>query len=365
VSKNIKHRENQRDNGKTHANGIAPIALTKLSPTASQELGTVLEHLGVNLYSPPPIQYVAWAQQVGLFEAIDRIGAASLEEVCACTPLNEDGADALLGVLSSVHLVSRRMDCRYEMTEAAEEYFLSKSPYFIGRELAATRPLPSSYVNERHNFRGRVQNRLRLLLPRVRFGSRKRLRNQHVRNLPACTAAARTGDFADVACLVDIAGGSGTFSIPLALEYPEMRVVLTDLPQALGNIRPILADHNLSSRIELVGLNVLERPWSIPTCDGMFIGNFLHGFDDEACRAICQEARRHLAPGGKLWIHEMLWNTNKNGPLVTALANATLRCISGRQRTAAEVLEILSRAGFVNTYTLPTAMPFSLVLLCY
>jgi O-methyltransferase len=108
-------------------------------------------------------------------------------------------------------------------------------------------------------------------------------------------------------------------------------------------------------------MDAFAYPWKIPECDGIFIGNFLHGFPDEACVRICREAYERLEPGGKLWVHEMLWNANKDGPLITGLWNASMRVANGAQRTAEELKEILRAAGFESPYVVPSISPFSLL----
>ncbi len=147
--------------------------------------------------------------------------------------------------------------------------------------------------------------------------------------------------------MVDIAGGSGTCAIPLALEQPTMLSIRTEGPQALRGLRNILSAHGLEKRIAVRGFDALQRPWDIPDCDGIFIGNFLHGFDDNVCLDILHEARSRLSAGGQLWIHEMLWNDTRDGPLLTALWHAALRGVGpGRQRTGGEVSRLLELAGF-------------------
>lgn len=332
------------------------------SPTPSVPLGSVLERLGVNLYAPKPVQYVAWAQKEGLFRIIDGKGAASMTEIVAEARLNANGADAILGVLCALGLAKKSRSQHYSLTTAAQEYLLPDSPYFVGTEIKSKVPIPTPYVESSGSLNSRIWNSLRRAVPLFRFGSMRRLQNQHARNLPSCTVAARSTEFSTVNCMIDIAGGSGAFAIPLALKYPDMRIVLTDLPQAMKHIARIIARHNLSGQIELRAMNVLRRPWRVPRCDGMFIGNLLHGFDDSMCRLICGEAINHLVPGGRLWVHEMLWNDTGDASLVTALANATVRCNSGRQRTGIEIQRILACAGFEGLYSLPTAMPFSLIV---
>ena len=328
-------------------------------------LDTFVGRLGSVLYTRdyPINQYVIWADAAGLFELMERRGAVTIADVCSDTILNEEGSDALLGVLCALGLTTRSPAGRYAMTPDAREYCLQSSPYYVVDQLGARRkPLPRPYFARGMMWRQKIWWKLKGLLPSMRFGSPMRLLNQHARNLPACAAAVRTGEFRGVKCMIDIAGGSGTFSIPLALENQVERIVLAELPQALKNIRPYLVEHGLERRVELLGMNVLEYPWRIPACDGVFIGNFLHGFRDDVCRRVCEEAFRNLAPGGKLWIHEMIWNENKDGPVFTALMNAAMRKGPGLQRTAQEIVAILESAGFVDPYVVPTSGVFALIV---
>jgi hypothetical protein len=209
----------------------------------------------------------------------------------------------------------------------------------------------------------RIKLRWLGLLPLLRYGTRQRIENQHTRNLAACAAAVRTGEFAHAHRIVDIAGGSGVFAIPLLLEYPHKRVVLTELPRALPNIRPILAAHGVDDRVELRAMDAFHFPWDIPACDGIFMGNFAHGFSDEWVVRIFREAFDRLPDGGSIWLHEALWNDNREGPLITALWHASMKSAGqGGQRTAREWMSLLSKAGFVETRVVSTQSAFGLVV---
>ncbi len=341
------------------------VVLTAGFALPTQDLGALLAQLGCKLFTRDHtlIQYVAWSEQAGLFEFMNTRGAVTAAEVSQGTVLNANGADSLLGVLCALGLAMRDHAGHYSLRAAAREYFLRGSPFFIGDQFVARGgPIHRSYVDGKNGVLLRLRLKMLSRLPGLRFGSMIRLRNQHARNLAACATAVRTGEFGAVRCLVDIAGGSGTFSIPFALENPSARTVLAELPQALPNIRPFLREHGLESRVELLGMSVFDYPWKIPQCDGIFVGNFLHGFADETCVRVCREAFGCLSPGGKIWIHELIWNPNKDGPLITALHNAAMRSGgAGRQRTALEIAAILQEAGFTATYVVPSAGAFALV----
>ncbi len=339
-------------------------ALTRDWVPPAPPLDDLLSKMGSKLWplDRPIAQYVSWAEKVGLFACMEQYGVVGLREVCDSTPLNEKGADALLGVLCALGLAEAEAGVRYRLSPTARAYLLRSSPFFIGGHLYAPKgKLPSIYTRSAPKLLARTHHRLLYAMPHMRYGNRSRLWNQHVRNLPACCAAVATGEFRDVRCLVDVAGGSGTFSIPLALKYPSMRVVLAELPVALKNIRPFLHQNGVQDRVGLLGLDAFQMPWRLPDCDGIFIGNFLHGCSDSSGVRMLRECHRSLSQGGKVWIHEMIWNDNKDGPLITALWNFALQSSPGRKRTGKELMDLISQAGFVEPSVVPTSAPFALV----
>jgi acetylserotonin N-methyltransferase len=325
----------------------------------------VLETLGIKLFARERTlaQYVSWSIDVGMFELLDDLGHAKKEEVAAGTVLTEAGADSLLGIMCALGIISRHEGGTYSLNSVAREYLLKGSPYYIGGQIEAVGyPMPRTYIRGRAAWLTAVKLWLLSLSPSIRYGSAIRLLNQHARNLGACAAAVRTGEFGDVKVMVDIAGGSGAFSIPLALDYPQMRIVMTDLSQAIAGARAILALHDLEQRVELKSLDVLRCPWAVPKCDGMIASNFLRVFGDDTCLQILSEAHRQLLVGGRLWIHEMLWSDALDGPLTTALFHAAMRSAGpGRLRRGGELASFLERVGFRDIRYRPTSEPYSLI----
>lgn len=349
------------------ARNLKRAPLTDGFTAPAHDTGQVLEILGTKLFNRDRtlVQQVYWSIEHGLFELLGARGTASVEEAVAETGLTESGADSLLGVMCALGFVARSSDGRYSLKPAGRELFLSASPYYIGDQLVPTGyEIPPLYLKQgRSAFYTWARLRLIGLTPAVRFGSTVRLENQHARNLGACVAAVKTGEFAGARCVVDIAGGSGSFAIPFALEYPEARIILTDVPEGVKNVRGILEEHGLAGRIELLPVDAFRMPWPIPLCDGIFIGNFLHGFDDETCIKVCRESFERLDAGGQVWIHEMLWNDNRDGPLITALWHAAIRGVGrGRQRTAAQIKEILRQSGYADLRVVRTSGAYALVI---
>jgi hypothetical protein len=332
-----------------------------LLPTPGSDSSILNETLGVKGFTDdvPLAQYVAWSEQAGLFSLLAG-GATSFKDICERTDLTYRGADALLGILAALKLVRRHAGGIFELTELAREYLVQQSPYYAGPALFVNcgSPIPAAYVRTRTEAASAAER------PRMVFGTLQTLENQHARNFAPSVAAVRAGHFQGTSHLVDIGGGSGVFAIPLAIDYPEMRLTLVDLPQAIEGSRQLLAQYGVDTRVDLLGMDIFMVPWPIPECDGILFGNMFHGFRDAFCLTFARQSFEKLVPGGRVWLHEMLWDADRNGPLKTALWNASMRRDSigdGKQRTAKECIALLESAGFVDAVETPTSGGFSLI----
>ena len=342
-----------------------PLAALRQFPSPSAD-ALPLWSLGMNGVSIH--QYLRWADDLDLFTTMADAEMITRDEIVARTSLTDRGANAILGILCSLGLVHRHGDV-FQLASVAREFLDRRAPYYLGPSLYGMlrAPLPPQLlkgqpVRRYSTFTGSLRGWIRYVLKPNQFGRRAALLSQHRRNLPVNLTAVRTGRFEGVRHLVDVGGGSGAFAIPLALEYPALRISLMELPRGLRHIRPMLDAYQLGDRVMLVGWNAHRMPWPVDPCDAILFGNILHCLDDDECLQMLEESRRLLPPQGKLFVHEMLWNTTKTGPLSTALWNFWLTTFSaGRQRTLAEIGDLLRQTGFEISSVDPTASGFSLI----
>jgi hypothetical protein len=306
----------------------------------------------------PVVQYLAWSDHIGLFRALES-QPCILEDLAAETGLNLDGADVLTSILVSLGLLRRTPGGLLALSETARESFLPDSPYYVGEVmfLDCDRELYATFTDpEPHKNAGRTAS--------TRWTIPARLRVQHARNFAPSVVAARTGGFEGVRHLIDIAGGSGVLAIPLALDDPGMRITLVERPEVLEHIQPFLDAYGVGERVALVGMDLLTPKWDLPPCDGIFFGNLFHANSDTECRRFARQSFELIEPGGRAWVHEVLFNENRDGPLLAALWNANMfmRRPGARQRTESEIAALLTAAGFVNCRRIPTTGHFSLVV---
>ena len=304
-------------------------------------------------------QYLAWAETAGIFSLVAARDYVTWDDFRSCTILGDYGVDALVPILNSLGLLHRDDNSHYRLSTLAREYLLKESRYYVGAGLFwdCQKPIPTAFLRQHVEMSDTTNEEAKARWPG------NRLRVPHSRNFAPSVVAARTGEFDSVEHLVDIGGGSGVLAIPLALDCPRMRITLVELPSVVGSVREILAQYGVEQRVEVIGMNAFADDWAFAPCDGIFFGNIFHGNNDDACRFLCRKSIETLSALGKIWIHEVVFNENKDGPLVAALwnANVIVRKPGARQRTASELTSMLQHAGFEKCYTLPTAGGFSLV----
>ena len=148
--------------------------------------------------------------------------------------------------------------------------------------------------------------------------------------------------------LVDIGGGSGAFLQEVARAYPDMRLVLFDLPQVMPSARERLDKAGLSERIELVGGSFRADP--LPAgADAISLIRVLYDHDDASVAALLARVFEALPPGGRLLISEPMSGGATPDPITDVyFAFYTLAMRTGRTRSAETIAEMCRDAGFAR-----------------
>ena len=142
---------------------------------------------------------------------------------------------------------------------------------------------------------------------------------------------ARHGDFANVHRLLDVGGGgSGCFCIALATRYPGMRMAVMELPPVCQLVQQYVARYGLQGQIEAVAANMFADPWP-SGYDGIFFGNVFHDWDRASCLQLATRSVAALPPGGRIFLHEMVLNDTKDGPLVAVAFSMEMLALTGKQ----------------------------------
>ena len=145
--------------------------------------------------------------------------------------------------------------------------------------------------------------------------------------------------------LGDVGGGAGLILSEILRQHPKLEGVLFEAEGVLEIARKLLTERGVVDRVELQAGSFMQ---GVPSgCDGLFLKNILHDWDDEDVGRILGNCRAGLPPGGTLLLVEMLHEPNTANRMASLsdvqMMMATTR---GRERSHTELKDLLAAQGF-------------------
>lgn len=158
-------------------------------------------------------------------------------------------------------------------------------------------------------------------------------------------------------CLMDVGGGEGVFAAAAAQRWPQLRLLVFDLPEVARRAQGRLAALGLAGRASAVGGDFTAD--ALPTgADVISLVRVVHDHDDARVMALLRAVRRALPPHGVLLLAEPMAGTRGAQAMGDAYFGLYLWAMgSGRPRTVAELGRLLQDAGFLAPQRLHNAMP--------
>ena len=158
----------------------------------------------------------------------------------------------------------------------------------------------------------------------------------------------------DARVLLDVAGGTGLYSIAWLLRHPDLRAIVWDRPEVLKVAREMAEAHGVADRLEVRPGDMFQDP--VPEgADAILLSNVLHDWDVADCWVLVSRLAAALRPGGRMLVHDVFLNDAHDGPLPVALYSADLfRLTEGRAYSAAEYRAWLTAAGLAPGEVIPT-----------
>jgi cyclopropane fatty-acyl-phospholipid synthase-like methyltransferase len=309
---------------------------------------------------------LAIADGLGVFAAL-HARAASAEELGASLQIELRAVESMLGLLAALGFLAC-VDGRFHLTDVARHYLVPESPYYWGGLLQRVRDIPIDCNKLIAGLRqgtaareARVSGELWRAPQPPPAALESFTHAMHAHSFALARRVMPVFALAGVERFLDVAGGSGSYSIAASLHDPRIRCTLLDLPVVCGVARSYLGKHGLGSRVELVAADMFADAWP-RGFERVFFSDIFHDWDDERCRWLAARAYESLAPGGQVLVHEMLLADTKDGPLAAVAYSMVMVFVTeGRQRTGREITTILTSAGFVDVTVTLTSGGYALI----
>jgi SAM-dependent methyltransferase len=306
------------------------------------------------------------AVRTGLFDALAD-GPKTVADVQRVTGTSERGVRIILNALVGLELLTKNGGGNYALTPEAETYLVSSKPTYLGGFLRHTSShlipkwlgltdivrtgRPGEAVNQESGGAEFFETFVEDLYP-LNYAPANALAD-------ALQIDQATGPVA----VLDLAAGSGVWSIALAKRSPRVRVTAVDWPGVLPATQRTAERQGVADRFRFVAGDILSvdfgTGYQVAT-----LGHILHSEGEARSRKLLAKTATALARGGTIAIAEWLVDANRNGPpmgLIFAV-NMLVNTDQGDTYSFEEIAGWLKEAGFVNARTLDVPGPSPLVL---
>lgn len=304
--------------------------------------------------------------RLGVFDAL-HANSQTHEQLASALQCSPRGMRILADALVGLNLLAKSDEGAYSLTPESATFLVSDQPEFqggmfrhIGGQLlrnwlelteCVRTGKPATSVNQQTTggefFRQFVED----LFPR---------------GYPAASVLARHLKIADVTSeyrVLDLAAGSGVWSIAAAEASPQVRVTAVDWSEVLPVTQEIAAKHGVADQYEFRAGDLLDADfgsgYQLAT-----LGHILHSEGPDRSRTLLAKVFDALAPGGVIAIAEMVPDDDRRGPASALIfaANMLVHTDDGDTFTFAEQSDWLQAAGFINPRKLDVPAPSPLIL---
>lgn len=311
-------------------------------------------------FAPPLILEAAVRHK--LFDALSS-GPKTAEQVAAETGVSRRGAKAVLGALVGLEVLTRRSD-QFALTPEAETFLVSSSPAYRGGLFQhASKQLIPGWLHLTETLKtGQPEKTVNTQAEGAEF-FRQFVEDLFSLNAAASRKLANHLNLSGPIKVLDIAAGSGVWSIPIAQKDPAARVTVVDWPEVIPVCQKVTAKHGVADRYSYIPGDILTvdfgTGYNIAT-----LGHILHSEGVERSKKLLKKVYDALAPGGTIVIAEMVPNDERSGPPFPMLfgVNMLLHTTEGDVFTFAQMTDWLSAIGYRDVRQLEVPAPSPLLL---
>ena len=164
--------------------------------------------------------------------------------------------------------------------------------------------------------------------------------------------------------ILDVAAGSGAWSLAFAQTIPQARVTTLDFPEMTPITRGFAEKLGVAARYEYLEGDLRQVDFGRDTYDLVILGHIIHSEGEKHGKELLLKSHAALRPGGKLLIAEYVPNDARTGPAMPLLfgLNMLLQTEEGNVFTLREYRNWLKAAGFRKVTTIPVPPPSTLIL---
>lgn len=157
---------------------------------------------------------------------------------------------------------------------------------------------------------------------------------------------ARKLDLTEGSTVVDLGCGSADYSIAIAREHPDVRIISVDYPAISEIAGSNVEEAGLEKRITMQPGDIMKDP--LPPCDAVLLCHVLDGYGREQTEILLRKLFSEMKPGARLFIHSHMPDVAEG--LFSSLFGLILliNTETGEVYEGRELSDLVERVGFEN-----------------
>jgi 2-polyprenyl-3-methyl-5-hydroxy-6-metoxy-1,4-benzoquinol methylase len=296
------------------------------------------------------------AIRYGIFDILDK-RAESLERLCAETGTSPRGLRMLLDALVGLDVLSKDDAGHYSLTEESAAFLVTGKPTYHGAFFLLTKePMlspwgkldeavktgrPAQYINREQEGTSFFLRFVEDIFPIHYAGAQALAKALGVQSAVAPIS------------VLDLAAGSGVWSVAIAEQSSQIRVTAVDWPGVIPVTRKVAARYGLVDRYTFVAGDLHSANFgqghTIAT-----LGHILHSEGEDRSRRLLKKTFEALAPGGTIAIAEILVDVKRRAavPALIFAVNMLVNSDEGDTFSFDEIRGWLIDTGFEQVRTI-------------
>jgi len=303
--------------------------------------------------------------ELGVFTHISE-GKRTAKEIAKASRAALRGMQPLLDALVAIGYLNRKGE-RYGLEPVSEKFLVSTAETYMGGMAVSTKMVWNNW--------GHLTESVKTGRPAATVdldeGGREFFPKLVSAIFPASYAAARSlvsalpgKALGKIKSILDVAAGSGAWSLPFAQAIPDARVTVVDYEEVTPVTRQYSGRMGVADRYDYIEGNLRDIDFGRNRYDLVILGHIIHSEGEKWGKKLVKKSHKALNEGGQLLIAEMIPNDQRTAPPIPLLfgLNMLLHTEHGGVFTMREYREWLKEAGFKSVKTVNAPAPSPLIL---
>jgi len=298
------------------------------------------------------------ASDLGVFAKLAELGPADLDTVISSCGLDRRGGRILLDACAALGLLEKSGG-RYRNTPEAALFLVPGSPADLSGAIRYNRDVYAAWGRLKEMaLSGKPVEKPEFHLGEDPARTRTFVMAMHGRALGIGRAVVPLLNLAGRRRVLDVGGGPGTYSVLIAEAHPGLECVVLDLPPVTAIAAEIIGRAGLAGRVKTLAGDYHSTAFPLDVDAVLFFG-VLHQEDPDAIRGLLRRSHEALAPGGLVYVLDMMTDASRTCPKFSALfsVNMALTSENGWVFSDEDLGGWLAEAGFRDVSVRPVGPP--------